>query len=258
MIAFERLSEVEEGMLTAVGFGLLVIMVFLLLSLWQFVRFIRHSEQIKFFPLFLIISGVISLLFIFSDVALLSDIHRQYRYGLSQPEWTLVLPILIGQFGITILFQFIHFTDRYSIRQSEHPAKDINIFLIVQYTGIISGLMGWGMAGLGFIYSTGWNLTTHGIIGSTVILFPYILVLFYWFITKLQEKDRLWFDEKQKIDLGKSALLTLIVDTVLLLTLFILNISNLSGMIHLLWLPMYLFTTILLFSSGNIYYSNKG
>jgi len=258
MVNFERLSGLEEGLLTAVGFGLILILLFYLLSLWQLVRYIRHAEQIRPLPLLLIISGVLSFLFVFSDVALLSDIHKQYRYGLSQPEWAMVLPIMLIQFIITITFLYIHITDRFSVDRVDHAARDINIFLIVQYVGVISGLMGLGLAGLGFVFPGGWNTTTHSIIGGIVMLFPYILVIIYWLITKYQEKDRQWFDEKQSIDVGKSSLLTLIINTFLMLILFIINLNNLDGIIHGLWLPIYIFTTVFIFSLGNLYFSSKG
>ena len=257
MVNFEAITGLENSLLIAVGFGLISILIFYLLSLWQFIRYIRNSEQIKPFPLFLIISGVLALLFIFSDIALLSDIHKQYRNGLSQPEWSLVMPILVIQFIITIIFLYIHITQRFYIESVDHAARDSNVYLIVQYIGVISGLMGLGLASLGFFYSTGWNTTTHGLLGGIVLLFPYALVVFYWFVTKFQEKDRQWFDEKQSIDVGKSALITLTVNTSLMVILYVINLNNLSGTIHQLWLPLYLFTTILIFSTGNLYFSSK-
>ncbi len=257
MVSFETLTNLEDALLTGVGLGLLVIMAFYLLSLWQFVRYLRHGQQIKPFLLFLIISGVLSLLFVFSDVALLTDIHKQYTHGLSQPEWALVLPILTIQFIIAIIFLYIHISSRYMDNQDERAIRDINIFIIVQYVGVISGSMGLVLASLGFIYSSGWNMTLHGIMGGIVLLFPYCLAIFYWLVTKFQEQDRQWFDEKQSIDIGKSALVTLSVNTFLMLILFITNFNYLDGIIQKLWLPIYLFATIFIFSLGNLYFSRK-
>lgn len=257
MLTYEALSNFEDGLLTAVGFSLLVIFSFYLISLWQFVRYIRNVEEIKPLPLFLIISGVLSLLFIFSDIALLSDIHKQYRNGFSQPEWSLALPIMIVQFILTIPFLYIHITNRLGVDRDHHTALDINMFLIVQYIGIISGLLGLGLASLGFVYSTGWNTTTHSILGGIVILFPYGLGIMYWLITKFQEEDRQWFDEKQKLDIGKSALLTLVIDTLLLILLFILSIQNVNVFISKLWLPIHLYTVIFLSSLGNLIFSRN-
>ncbi len=257
MVGFEGLSTFEEGLLTAVGIGLVLIFFFYFLSLLQLVRYIRHAEQIKPFPLSLIISGVLSLLFLFTNFALLSDIHKQYQHGLSQPEWLMVLPIMSFQLITTIALLYFHIANRFNSEQTDHAARDINIFLIVQYVGVISGLMGLGLAGLGFIFPGGWNTTTHTIMGGLVLLFPYILVIFYWFVTKWQENERQLFDEKQSIDVGKSALLTLTSNTFLMLILFIININNLDGIIHRLWLPIYLFAVIFSFSLGNLFFSRK-
>lgn len=257
MLIYDELSNFEDGLLTAVGFSLLIIFSYYLISLWHFVRYIRNVEEIKPLPLFLIISAVLSLLFIFSDIALLSDIHKQYRNALSQPEWSLVLPIMIIQFILTILFLYIHITDRLGVDRDDHAALDINIFLIVQYIGIVSGLMGLGLASLGFIYSSGWNVTTHSILGGIVILFPYGLGIMYWLITKFQEEDRQWFDEKQKLDIGKSALLTLSIDTFLLTILFFISIQSIGDIISKLWLPIHLYTVIFLFSLGNLIFSRN-
>lgn len=257
MVGFEGLSTFEEGLLTAVGIGLVLIFFFYFLSLLQLVRYIRNAEQIKPFPLSLIISGVLSLLFLFTNFALLSDIHKQYQHGLSQPEWLMVLPIMSFQLITTIALLYFHIANRFNSEQTDHAARDINIFLIVQYVGVISGLMGLGLAGLGFIFPGGWNTTTHTIMGGLVLLFPYILVIFYWFVTKWQENERQLFDEKQSIDVGKSALLTLTSNTFLMLILFIININNLDGIIHRLWLPIYLFAVIFSFSLGNLFFSRK-
>ena len=257
MINFEPLTNFQDALLTMVGFGLLVIMAFYLLSLWHLVRYIRHADGIKPIPLVLFISGVLSLLFVFSDFALLSDIHKQYRYGLSQPEWAMVFPFMIFQFIIASLFLYIHVTNRFIENTDEAVARDINIFLIVQYVGVICGLMGLALAGLGFVYTSGWNLTIHGIMGGIVLLFPYALVVFYWLATKLGEKDRQWVDEKQILEVGKSALLTLFVDTILMLALFLIHLENLEGIISASWLPIYMFATIFVFSLGNLYFSSK-
>jgi hypothetical protein len=122
---------------------------------------------------------------------------------------------------------------------------------------MISGLMGLGLTSLGFVYSSGWNPTTHSLLGGISILSPYGLALFYWLIIKFQEKDRQWFDEKQSQDIGKSALMTLGMNTVLLIVLFAFNIQYLNGIISMLWMPIYLFSTLFLFSLGNIYFSKK-
>jgi len=117
MITYKVLSDLEAGMMTGVGFGLLIVIAFFLFSLLHMVNYIRHSEGIKPIMVALIISGVISLLFVFSDVALLNDINKQYRHGLTQPEWFLVYPIMGFQFVITLILLYLHLSGFFMPKQ---------------------------------------------------------------------------------------------------------------------------------------------
>jgi len=258
MVAFEPLSALESALLTGVGFGLLIVLAFFLLSLLQVIRFIKHSDKLRFFPILLVISGVLSLLFVFSDVALLTDISKQFNEGWAQPEWAMVFPMLAFQFVIALLYLFLHVSGYFSKMQVDSVVRDVNIFLIVQYVGLISGGMGLAMGGLGFVYQSGWSLPVHTILSSLTIIFPYALAVLYWIITKLREKDRVWWDEKQMQDIGKSALVTLLINTILMLVLFIFTIQDLAGVVRMLWLPLYLFLTVFMFSLGNLYFSRRG
>lgn len=258
MVAFEPQSPLESALLTGVGFGLLIILAFFLLSLLQDVRFIRHSEGLKFFPVVLLIGGILSMLFVFSDVALLSDIAKQFNVGASQPEWVMVFPMLVFQFVIALLYLYCHFSGYFSRLEVDSVVRDVNIFLIVQYVGLISGGMGLAMSSLGFFFTSGWSLPIHTVLSSLTIIFPYALAVLYWGITKLHEKDGVWWDEKQSQDIGRSALLTLLLNSIMMLVLFIFNIQDLDGVVRMLWLPFYLFFTMFMFSLGNLYFSSRG
>jgi len=258
MVAFEVLSDIESGMMTGVGFGLLIILAFHLLSLLQIAIYIKYSELIKTIPLILFIIGVISMLLVFSDVALLNDINKQFLHGMTQPEWSLVYPIMGFQFVITLIITVLHISGFFKPEQYDKVARDSNIYLIVQYVGVICGLMGLASSSLGFVFPRAWSLTIHTTMGGIILLFPYVLSVAYWMLTKFKEKNREWWDEKQLQDIGKSALLTLLIDTGFLLMLFILNYNHLDGVVSILWLPLYLFATIFVFSVGNLYFSRKG
>ena len=257
MVAYETLMGIENALLTIVGLGLMVILLFYVLTLLQIAWYVKYAEKLTFLSLFLIIVGVLCLLAIFSDVALLSDIHKQYTHGLSQPEWSLVFPIMIGQFIATILFVILHFTGVLTRKQVNEVSRDVSIFLVVQFIGLVCGLLGLGAASLGFLFPGAWSLTLHTVISSLVLVFPYTLALGYWIITKLTEKDRQWFDEKQQRDIGRAAFFTLIFVSAFMILLFILQFNNLDGVIRYQWLPIYLFMNLLLFSLGNIYYSSR-
>jgi hypothetical protein len=200
---------------------------------------------------------VLALLFVFSDVALLGDIAKQYRHGLYQPEWMLVYPIMGFQLFVALVFTYFHVAGFSKDQHQEFVARDSNIFLVVQFVGVVCGLMGLVLASLGFVFASAWSLTVHTTITSFILLFPYGLAVLYWLITKLREEKRQWYDEKQLLDVGKSAFLTLVVSVVFMTALFIANYGNLSGVIRIIWLPLYLFFVLLLFSASNLFFAGR-
>lgn len=66
MVSFEVISSAEEKLMNWTGIGLLLFLIFCLLSLFQTVKYLKNVRKITFFSLFLVASGVLSLLFIFS------------------------------------------------------------------------------------------------------------------------------------------------------------------------------------------------
>ncbi len=257
MIIFDEITSQEDSQLTWVGMGLLVILSFYFVSLWRIVRYLRYAEEITFSYVLLLVVGVVSFLFVFADVALLQDIVKQYKAGLAQPEWSLVYPIMGFQAIVALIFAWLHITGSLSGKQVNTVAKDSNVFMIVQYVGIICGAAGLASNMLGFLCPRSWNPLIHSVIGSLILIFPYGLAIAYWFIIKVNEKDQHLYDEKQMLDVGRSSFLTMIVSSVLMLILYSANFQNLEGITSVLWLPLFMFTEILLFSLGNIYYSNK-
>jgi hypothetical protein len=194
---------------------------------------------------------------VFSDIALLSDIGKQYKYGLAQPEWTLLPPIMGFQLISTVVLLITHIK-LFKDSRKRNVMRDSNIFTIAQYVGVICGLTGLSLSSLGFFFSGAWDLSIHSIAGSVLSLVPYLLVCFFWLVTKLQEKDREWYDEKQLQDIGKSSFVTLLSSVVFMTSLFILNIRGLDGVISLTWLPLYLFWVLTVFSLGNLYFGSRG
>lgn len=257
MIAFETISPSEEVLFNWVGFGLLLFLALCLFTMFRLVRYLKKAKKISLFSLLLLIGGVLSLLFVFSDVALLNDIGKQYRHGLAQPEWWLIYPIMSFQFIASLVFTYLHLVGFKKDNQVKHVVRDTNTFLVAQYVGLICGFLGLTASSSGFLFSRAWNLDTHVTISSIVLLMPYVLVVGYWLIAKLQEEKRQWYDEKQLQDVGKSAFLTLVLSVIFMIGLFVANYNNLGGVISIVWLPLYLFFVLLLFSAGNLYFSGK-
>jgi len=255
MIVFKPISSREESLMNWVGIGLLISLSFYLLSVWQIIKKLKNLEKIKTSFVFLVLIGVLSFLFIFSDVALLNDIGKQYRHGLSQPEWRLLYPLVSFQLLTSLSFVYLDLSGFLSQKKPKPVVRDSNLFLIVQFVGLVCGLMGLTASSLGFLFSRAWNLFLHVVLSSFILLLPYFLVVSYWFLIKLREKDRQWYDEKQLQDVGKSAFLTLILSIVFMVFLFAANYHQLDGVVSILWLPLYLFLVLFLFSLGNLYFS---
>jgi len=258
MVAFVPLTHFEKPLLTWIGVGLLILLLFYLLSVLQLASFMKQADRVRGSDILLLILGVVAGVLVFSDVALFSDINKQYLAGFDQPEWSLVYPIMGFQLVIVLVYMVFHLSGKWQRKSAEKINRDVNIFLMVQYVGLVCGLMGLSIMSLGFFYPSGWNLLTHTLITGAILTFPYILSLGYWLVTKLSEKDRQLFDEKQRLDVGKSAFLTLIIITFLMFGVFLYNLGHLEGVIRMLWFPLYLFNSLFIFSLGNLFFSRRG
>jgi hypothetical protein len=257
MVAFDPISSSDESLFNWVGVGLLLFLVFCLLSLFRLLRHLRKAKKITFSAILLLVCGVLSFLFVFSDVALLSDIGKQYKHNFAQPEWFLIYPIMTFQLITAVIFTYIHSFGFKEDNQTKHIVRDSNIFSVTHYVGLICGLMGLTFASLGFLYPGAWNLDMHVSITSIILLMPYVLAVGYWFVTKFQEEQRQWYDEKQLQDVGKSAFLTLVLTVIVMIGLFVVNYNNLGGVTSVAWLPLYLFSTLFIFSISNLFFSSR-
>jgi hypothetical protein len=258
MMKFEALTSSEEGLFNWIGIGLLLFLTFCLLSLLKTAMYLKTANGITLFSLFLVAIGILSLLFVFSDVALLSDIVKQYRHGLAQPEWLLVYPLMGFQFISTILFTYLHIIGFTREKPFDYIAHDSNIFIIVQYVGMICGLTGLAFSSLGFLFPHAWSLDIHTTMTVIILFIPYSLAVGYWILIKLREEHRQWYDEKQIQDVGKTSFLTLVFSVILMIGLFAAKYTDLGGVTSMLWFPLYLFSVLFLFSTGNLYFYGRG
>jgi hypothetical protein len=257
MVAFEPLSPFEESLFDWLPLGLLALLVFYSLSLFGLARYLRKASKMSVPSILLGISGVLSFILVFSDGALLHDIFKQYGFELAQPEWSLLFPIMGLQFVTALGFTYFHLVADREGDQAVHVVRDSNIFIAVQYVGMICGLFGLALASLGFVFSHNWSLPIHSLMTSIILLLPYALAVGYWVFIKLREEERQWYDEKQLQDVGKSAFLTLVTGAAFLVILFATNYGNLDGIVSILWLPLYLFFILFFFSLGNIYFGAR-
>jgi hypothetical protein len=220
-------------------------------------RSLRKSQKLPVALVAVFVLVVIAALFVVSVVVLMNDISNQYETGWLQPEWDLVYPILVAQLVVTLFLLILHAAGVFTRQKPEEVAQDVNIFLIVQVVGVICGGGGLAMSLLAFLYPESWSPLVHTVMGSVVLLIPYLLMVGYWLVMKLGERSKAFYDEKQSRDVGRSAFFTLIATSVLMVVLFITQFNALDGVLSAVWLPLFLFGEIFLFSASNLYFSKR-
>ncbi len=258
MVAFEPITADEELLFILTGIGLLLFMGFCLASLLRTMNYIRRLNKVNLIYIILVICGVVSVLFIFGDMALLSDIGKQHSYGMDQPEWFVLYPVMGFQVLTTLLFLYFHLYQFPQQELAKEIAFDNNIFMTVQFIGLLCGFIGLTTNLLGYLFPNAWSLKNHTTSGLITLLLPYGISVGYWVFNKIFGKERKFYDEKQSQDIGKSAFITLIASAVFMVGIFILNFNNLDGVTSILWLPLYLYSILMMFSLGNIYFGWKG
>lgn len=257
MESWGTLTTRDTNLLLIFGIGLLILVIFYGFTLIQIMRVLRHSRKLPVGMVLVFVLVAIAALFVVSVVVLMNDITNQFEGGFLQPEWNLVYPILVAQLAVTLLLLVLHAAGVFTRQKEEQVAQDVNIFLIVQVVGVICGGGGLVMSLLAFLYPKSWSPLFHTVMGSVVVLVPYLLMVGYWLAMKLGERAKEFYDEKQSRDVGRSAFFTLITASVLMVVLFITQFNALDGVIRFIWLPLYLFGVIFLFSASNLYFSKQ-
>ena len=168
---------------------------------------LNFFKRDNFLRAFLFFAGTTSLLMLFGDFALASDITKEYIFGLP------------GEFNILFFSQALHFIfyilmiillvlTRKSVRKKDEEIvlKDDSIFINAQYIGILSGASGLVLITIFsllylMVYPLPlWALKAGVVVTSLIAVIPYILIVLYWLIIKLKERITEWYDEKQYQD----------------------------------------------------------
>lgn len=225
---------------------------------------LNFFKRDNFLRAFLFFSGITSFLMLFGDFALMSDISKEYIFGLP------------GEFSILFFSQALHLlfhilmiilivmTVKARAKKEEIVLKDDSIFINAQYIGILSGISGLVLIVIfSLLYSTIYPLPPGilkaGItVTSIMAVVPYILIIIYWLVIKAREKISEWYDEKQYQDLTRSSLISLVVSIIFLLLIFIMQyIGGGFQILNFIWFPVYFFFTLLLFSATTLFFNKK-
>jgi len=258
MIRFETITAVEESRINIFGITLILLIAFSLVSLYKIVQYLKKVKKISFYDLILLSLAILVFLFVFGDLALISDIGKQHKHGLAQPEWFVLYPVLGFQFLSSAILTYAGLFRLRKKVKNEPVARDINIYILVQYVGAVCGFLGLSFTILNFGFPRPlWMIKTHITATSIFLLIPYLLVVLFWFIVKIKEKPKQWYDEKQMQEMGRSSLFTLLSSVIVVSFLFVLNFNSLEQLLSVLWFPFYIFLTLFLFCGANLWFSFK-
>ena len=226
---------------------------------------LNFFKRDNFLRAFLFFTGIVSLLMLFGDFALMSDISKEYVFGLP------------GEFNILFLSQILHLVFYILMvillissrklagkKGEEIVLKDDSIFINAQYIGILSGISGLSLV---IIFSTFylrvydlsvWATKAGIIVASLLAVIPYVLIVFYWLIIKLRERINEWYDEKQYQDITRASLVALMMSIIFLLIVFIIQyIFGDFELLNFIWFPLYFFLILLLFSSTILFFNKR-
>ncbi|MFC2098160.1 hypothetical protein ACFLSP_00310 [Bacteroidota bacterium] len=245
---FEKLAEF-------VWLSYIYLFFFHILAAGTLVIQMRFIQRIQAMSILAIAIGVFSFLGVFSDWAVFGDIGKEYEMGWdTSGEWTILYVILGIQLVFTFLVTAISAGVLRFIGQSneevELSAKDEIVFVVAQYVGIICGLIGIAWVGLGLTAGKNTGYTVYHTIASTImILFPYCLIVCYWFILRFNDKIGEWYDEKQWRDVTKAGFWTMLLLIPTLLFFFIaFSLSGENYSTKFLWFPFTLYVILFFFS----------
>jgi hypothetical protein len=213
---------------------------------------------------FTLISGFFTLLCMFTDWAALHDISHGEPD--TKNEWSFLRMGLIVNF----LFYIIGFITIIKIRlevRTSHTSKksviDETFFEVIQYIGIFCSSIGLGLI---LIVCLVLSHNNHVINRSDIIVMnsfclviflPYLSMLLYWIIKLIREKNPAPYDEKQRHDLAMAGLITWLVSIPIVSIYFLIDNGRMGDISDMVYLPLYLFSTLLIFSISVLYNFKK-
>jgi len=209
------------------------------------------NERSKTFNSALLVFALLSLLAMGVEKVMVDEVAREYRLGSDISELNILnLAYLFNLAFAALLCYFVLKMKKTGTGNSgRDSARDERIFIIAQYMGLVSGLLGLLLT---------FDLIAKEMAASRLWIYipfyllctiPYLLAVLYWLSLKLRQRIVEWYDEKQFQDILKSSLSTL------LLSVPGLAVAVFAGISSALYMFLYyLFLVLLLFSGGTLYF----
>ncbi|MCG8700697.1 MAG: hypothetical protein MI922_21775 [Bacteroidales bacterium] len=223
---------------------------------------LKVFKQNYIYYLGIIVLGVISFFKLFMHWGCLTDIVKEFPQGLeirAELSGVYISAFIHFMFliGVMVFYIVVLRSLKLKVKQSSIIAEQL--FNTMNFIGLLSSVFGFAsilaFASRGIVNVDKYRWIVWPITVSALI--PYITVFVGWIINAIKYKNSAWYDEKQKIDMQRSGMLTVLIGVLAMIAVYAYNYNNLHGMIHYLWLPVFIFITMLVFSFSNLVLYNK-
>jgi len=250
---FQELDPSWESYGIAVGLDFILIAIFHLSCVGTLLAHLVVHKTTSKIKIAAITLGVISGAMILGDMALLSDIGKEYPLGWqTRGEWI----VLFISYGLHYIFLVLAILSLISNLKSsptpkENIVKDEVLFLSLHSTGLLCGWLGLIFVIIGLVSNlTPWMMERIVVPLGLLILSPYLVILAIWVFWKRLGDLAPGLDEKQSQDLSRAGLWSLLFTTPIMVGYFSFQISPWAqDTWSLLWLPFLIFLSLTLFSS---------
>lgn len=227
-------------------------------------RSLKYGLRINVLAYFVAITGFFTILCMYTDWAALHDIlHEEPDTSL---EWSFLRMGLIINFIFYIIGLIAIIKIRLEVRASSAKGKSVineTIFETIHYIGILCSSIGLGLilfACLILIYN-GHVISRSDILimnlFSFVIFLPYLSMILYRIIKLIRQENPDPYDEKQKHDLAMAGLITWLFSIPIVIIYFLISNGRLAEIFEMVYLPFYLFATLLIFSISVLRYYKR-
>jgi hypothetical protein len=236
-----------------VGVNIIIVSLFQLISVITLLTYLIVEKDTYTLMIVAIVTGILSGIMILGDMALLSDIGKEFEQGWqTRGEW-IVLFISYGLHVFSLIATLISIIKNLNRDKDtqEQVVKDEVLFLSLHSTGVISGWLGLIGVVAGLVSGLSlWYIERLVILLGTMVLTPYVVILGIWTLRRRLGNLEPGLDEKQYQDLSSSGLWTLVITFPVMLVFFIFQLSIYSkDSWDVLWLPLLVFVALTSFSS---------
>ncbi|MCL6086793.1 MAG: hypothetical protein M1475_00105 [Actinobacteria bacterium] len=262
-IKFGNIASFIDRAEIFVGIIFIILFLFHISAILTIIFQLKASSRENLFTAFLFFISIISLIMVFGDFALISDIIKEYKAGISGIETEFIVLYFSQALHLLLLIIIPVFLILKNKRKifiadiKEVAIKDEAIFINVQYIGIFTGTLGLIILTALSVFAPLWAIKKGIVTVCATLILPYAIIAAYWLIMKFRERLTEWYDEKQFQDVTKASLISFISSMVILAIFFIIqNTVTKFQLLNVIWFPLYFFIALVIFS-GTILYLNK-